>query len=45
MINSSVIVSISDDKTIKFWTSYDIEDVKFNKKTIIEGNKENKNSI
>ena len=44
MINSSVIVSISDDKTIKFWTSYDIEDVKFNKKTIIEENKENKNT-
>ena len=31
MINSSVIVS-SDDKSINFWTSYDIEDVKFNKK-------------
>ena len=44
MINSSVIVSISDDKTIKFWTSYDIEDVKFNKNSINEENKENKNS-
>ena len=42
MINSSIIVSISDDKTIKFWTSYDIEDVKFNKKVIKEENKENK---
>ena len=34
MINSSVIVSISEDKTIRFWTSYDIEDAKFNKKFI-----------
>ena len=42
MINSSIIVSISDDKTIKFWTSYDIEDVKFNKKVIKEENKESK---
>ena len=40
MISQSVIVSASDDKTIKFWTSYDIEDVKFNKKIIIEENKE-----
>ena len=38
MINSSVIVSISEDKTIKFWTSYDIEEVKFNKKLINELN-------
>ena len=45
MINSSVIVSISDDKTIKFWTSYDIEDVKLNKKIINEENKENKENI
>ena len=34
MINSSVIVSANDDKTIKFWTSYDIEDVIFNRKII-----------
>ena len=42
MINSSIIVSVSEDRTIKFWTSYDIEDVKFNKKFINEDNKENK---
>ena len=42
MISSSVIVSVSDDKTIKFWTSYDIEDVKFNKKLINEENEKNK---
>ena len=40
MINSSTIVSISDDETIKFWVSYDIEDVKFNKKLVNEENKE-----
>ena len=39
MINSSVIVSVSDDKTVKFWTSFDIEDVKFNKKITKNENK------
>ena len=38
MINSSIIVSISDDKTIKFWTSYDIEDVHFKNKMIKKEN-------
>ena len=40
MINTSSIISISDDETIKIWVSYDIEDVKFNKKLINEENKE-----
>ena len=40
MLNSSTIVSVSDDETIKFWVSYDIEDVKFNKKLVNEENKE-----
>ena len=38
MINSSIIVSISDDKTIKFWTSYDIEDVHYKNKMIKKEN-------
>ncbi len=42
MINSSIIISSSDDKTIKFWTSYDIEDVHFNNKLI---NNENEMKI
>ena len=42
MLNSSTIVSVSDDETIKFWVSYDIEDVKFNKKLVNEENKEKK---
>ena len=41
MVNQSVIVSISDDKTIKFWASYDIEDIQLNKKI---NNEENKKS-
>ena len=40
MVNQSVIVSISDDKTIKFWASYDIEDIHLNKKINNEENKE-----
>ena len=32
MINSSIILSVSEDQTIKFWTSYDIENIKFNNK-------------
>lgn len=42
MINSSVIVS-SDDRTIKFWASYDIEDVKFNKILEKKGEKKEEN--
>ena len=45
MINPSVIVSISDDKTVKFWTSYDIEDAKFNTKLINEKKEENNKII
>ena len=40
MVNQSVIVSISDDKTIKFLASYDIEDIHLNKKINDEENKE-----
>ena len=40
MINGSFILGFSEDQTIKFWTSYDIEIIKFNNK---EENKEEKN--
>ena len=50
MINSSIIISFGEDQTIKFWTSYDIENIKFNNKEEIkeetkDENKEDKMDI